>query len=344
MKKKRKTWVVVLCVIAAVILVGAGAVYAGFTYLYGRSHYVSDATVSKETDSAAIAAQVDSNGLTQSEEEELRAKAQQAQEAITAISSNGIYNLLLAGVDRRDDSWYGNSDSMILLSVNTNTKKIHMISFMRDLYADIDGYGINKLNAACAIGGCPLLVSTIEKNYGVQINNYASVDFQSMRKIIDLFGGIDLTMSDDEAAVANDYIRSMCKDTGEDPTQYLLPSGGTYHLNGIQAVGYARDRYVGNSDYQRTERQREVLSLLIEKVKTMNAAQITSLANDVLPYVTHNVDQGTVLSLLTQVPTYASYTLETSRVPYDDLYTVKKEILVPDFTATIQKIQDEINS
>ena len=77
MKKKKKTWVVVLCVIAAVILVGAGAVYAGFTYLYGRSHYVSDATVSKETDSAAIAAQVDSNGLTQSEEEELRAKAQQ---------------------------------------------------------------------------------------------------------------------------------------------------------------------------------------------------------------------------------------------------------------------------
>src|SRR5699024_3112848 len=87
----------------------------------------------------------------------------------------GIYDLLLIGVDRRDDSWYGNSDVMILLTVNHDRQTVYMTSFLRDLAADIPGIGVRKLNAACANGGAKLLVETLEENYQVSVDNYAMV-------------------------------------------------------------------------------------------------------------------------------------------------------------------------
>ena len=247
------------------------------------------------------------------------------------------YNLLLIGSDRRDSSWNGNSDVMILITVNHDKQTIFMTSFMRDLYAEVPGYGVSKLNAAYAVGGASLLQQTLENMYGVTIDNYMCVDFKGMANIIDRLGGVDIEQSDAEAEVTNRIIQAMCDMWGMDAGQYYT-SGGLNHFNGIQAVGYMRDRYVGYYDYERTERQRRVLSQIFHSVDTTDSAQLMSLALDVLKEADHDITTLELASLLKMVPEAAGYDLETGRIPYDDLYSSSGEMLVPDFGATRERL------
>ena len=339
-KKKSKWKAPLIAMVALIVLLGGG--WALLTRYYNLSNFLPDEDVSITENAES---QIEDAGLTEEEEEVLRVEAENALGDMEVQENTDVYNLLLIGVDRRDRSWNGNSDSMILLSLNKKTKKMHMISFMRDLYADIPKYGVRKLNAACAIGGGPLLMQTIEENYKVHINNYASVDFPSMIKIIDYAGGVELTLSEKEAKVANDYIRVMCEEQHEDASKHLFPGAGTYNCDGFQAVGHARNRYIGNSDYQRTERQRTVLTKLMEKYKAMNVVKQGKFIENVLPLVTHNVDNETMKDLIPQIPAFlGGYELGTSRIPYDGMFTVQKEILYPDMKATIQRLQDTINA
>ena len=339
MKKKSK-WKAPL-IVMAVLLVLFGGAFAVFARYYNLSNYVKDEEVSQNEE----AAKEEDNGLTEEEESVMRIEAETALEDVEMPGDGDMYNILLIGVDRRDKSWNGNSDSMILLSINRTTKTMHMISFMRDLYSDIEGYGVRKLNAACAIGGGPLLCKTIENNYKVHIDNYASVDFPSMIKIIDFAGGVELTLTQRESEIANDYIRVMCQEQNEDASKHLFPGAGTYNCDGWQAVGHARNRFSGNSDYQRTERQRTVLTQLMGKIKAMSLTELNSFVENVLPLVTHNIESTTMLQLVSEVPAIlGNYKLGTSRVPYDNMYSVQKEILYPDMKATIQRLSDTLNA
>ena len=187
---------------------------------------------------------------------------------------------------------------MILMSLNYEKKQISMISLMRDTYVNIPGIGMRKLNAAHANGAGPLLLETVTQNYKVQVDRYVSVDFNSMIDIIDKLGGVELTLSDDEVRVANNYITEMCNLRKLDPNSYYFIKGGTKTCSGIQAVAYARIRYVGNADYQRTERQRTVLTKMMEKIKDMSLPELYSFAEDVLPLVTHNIPEDEMWSLL----------------------------------------------
>lgn len=335
-RKKHKKLKIVLGVVMGIVILLLLIVYFFIRHYYSKMNYVADKDVKMTTDAG------EESGLSDNEEKELQEEVEKIAPDVKLPDNKSVYNVLLVGVDRRDSSWSGNSDSMILLSINEEKKQILMMSFMRDLYADIPGIGVRKLNAAHANGGGPLLVQTIEENYKVNIDGYASVDFSAMIKIVDIIGGVDITVSDAEADVANDYITEMCKLNGVDASSHLLRSGGDLHLDGYQAVGYARIRYVGNSDYQRTERQRAVLTQIIGKSKDMNLSQIQEAANAVLPNVTHNIKQSTVLSLITKAPALSNYKIQTSRVPYDSMFTTKKEILVPDFAQTLPKIHEEI--
>lgn len=155
------------------------------------------------------------------------------------FSQKDTYNLLLLGVDRRDESWNGNSDVVLLVTVNKEKKTVYLTSFLRDLYADIPGVGVRKLNAACANGGPELTIQTLEENYHVEIDNYAMVDFNAMIDVVDALGGVDLEIDEDERVTANDYITCMCEDNGVDPKPYYIKKAGKVHLNGYQAVGYA---------------------------------------------------------------------------------------------------------
>ncbi len=321
-------------IIIVLILLG---IYAVINHYYGKSNYVDDSEIGINS-----SVETESTGITDEEAEQLQTEIIEQTGDITLPNDENVYNLLLIGVDRRDKTWYGNSDSMILMSINKDTKKVHMTSFMRDLYANIPGVGVKKLNAACAYGGGPLVVKTIQDNYKIPIDNYASVDFDAMIDIVDLVGGVEIDISSEEMRVANGYINEMCGLAGVDASSHQLTQSGPQLMDGYQAVAYARIRYVGNADYQRTERQREVLEKIMKKCSGLGVTELNDLANAVLPEVTHNIDQSTLLSLIGQLPTILSYEVVQSRVPYDGMFSSKGEMLVPDFTATIQKLQTDI--
>ena len=301
-KKKKFGWVNVLTILLVVVLVVLVGVYAVINHYYSKSNYVSDdkITINKSTE-----VETESTGLTDEETDALQSEILNETQDIELPNNNNVYNILLIGVDRRDKTWYGNSDSMILMSINKDTKQIHMTSFMRDLYANIPDVGVKKLNAACAYGG-------------------------------------ELSPSDDEIRVANQYVDEMCRLRNVDASAHQYTAGGEQHVDGYQAVAYARIRYVGNSDYQRTERQREVLSKMMQKMKSSSVTELSALADTILPSVTHNIDQSTLMTLIGELPTILSYEIVQSRVPYDDLYSSKGEMLVPDFAATISRLQTEI--
>lgn len=342
-KKRRKKMsgakkaILALAIVFSILLLVAMGGYGLLQSYYGRSNFVKDSDVK-----LAEGLNLEDTGLLAEEAAALKQKVSEAIFGIELPNSESVYNILLIGVDRRDDSWYGNSDSMILVSINKDQKQIHMTSFMRDLYADIPGLGVQKLNAANAYGGGPLLVQTIEENYKIHIDNYASVDFSAMIDIVDLVGGITLDISDEEAYSANESIMEMCSLSGEDPNLHYFSGGGTIHMDGYQAVAYARIRNIGNSDYERTERQRIVIGKIVEAVKGLSISELNNMVNEMLPEVTHNVEETTLLSLLTQAPTLLGYEIVQSRVPYDDLFTSSGGMLVPDFEATIQRLQTEI--
>lgn len=335
---KKKKIPLIIAIILVVLLLGAVAAGAFvFRSYYAKSNYVGDQSIVLADTSE------DTEELDQTQEDELRAAAAAEEvEPLSGKDMEGIYNLLLIGSDRREDNWYGNSDVMILITLNSNTKKLYMTSFMRDLYADIPGVGVRKLNNAYARGGGPLLVETLESNYGVSIDNYASVDFGSMVSVIDILGGVDIEVEEEEVDLLNSYVANICQLQGKDPNSYRVTSSGMLHLNGIQAVAYQRIRYVGNADFERTSRQRRVLQAIFTQMKSLSIGEVNTLLNEILPLVTHNVDQMTMLKLVAQIPAILSYDAVENRIPYDGMYTSSHEILIPDMGQTIEDLRSTI--
>ena len=256
------------------------------------------------------------------------------------FSKKDTYNILLLGVDRRDESWEGNSDVILLVTVNKEKKTVYLTSFLRDLYADIPGVGVRKLNAACANGGPELTVQTLEENYQVEIDNYAMVDFNAMIDVVDALGGVDLEIDEDERVTANDYITCMCEDNGDDPEDYYIEKAGLVHLNGYQAVGYARNRYTGKgSDFGRTQRQRNVLTAIAEKAQDGDYVSLSDTMEDVMPYITHDITEMQMIGLMMQLGSWLDYDIQQQHIPYDGEYTSQDEILVPtDMNATVEKL------
>ncbi len=263
--------------------------------------------------------------------------------AVTEDSSEvgeGTLNILLIGSDRRDEGWYGNSDTMILLTVNDDMNQISMVSFMRDLAADIPGYGTKKLNAANALGGPELLMDTLTSNFGVRVDHYVAVDFQNIVNIIDALGGVDIEQTAEEVEVTNGYINSLCEDWGLDPEEYFI-TVETTHLNGLQALAYMRDRYVGN-DYERTARQRKVLETLFSNVNVDSLGGLFKLSSTLMKNVETDIGLTDMFSLLGYVEDFSDYTLLTDRVPFDDLHTSSGEMLVPTQPDTNERLLTEI--
>ncbi len=327
-KKKHPILRGILVGVILLIVLAAAGLFVLFRHYYDQTNYLRDADVPQVPEEELpeeIRNDLGTDLSPQEQEEELE-KAQAAQE--------DVFNILLIGSDRRDTSWYGNSDVMMLVSINKRTEQIHLVSFMRDSYAVVGDRGGHKLNYAYAVGGGPLLVETIEENYRLHIDQYASADFTNTAEIVDLLGGVDVELNSAEA-------RQLARGSyGADAAE--IDGAGTYHLNGAQAVGYARIRNIGNSDYRRTERQRTVMTALFQQARQMSLSQLNSLAEEILPLLTHNMSQGTVLTLLADLPEILSYELVTDRVPYDGLYYFRGEMLVPEWEETIERLQEEL--
>lgn len=348
----KKVLAISFCIVMAVVLISGGVIYKFAHDMYGNLNYVSDDLVEvAETlpeEAEETLSTEDSSGVAVTDDELQNIQDQMNSVSKQTASHEDIYNVLLVGVDRTDKTWNGNSDSMILISINKADDRVTMVSLMRDTYVNIPDVGYKKLNAAYAWGAGPLLCETVTENFKVEVDRYVAVDFTDMMNIIDIIGGVDLDISAKEAEVANGYIYDMCENNmGIDSSPYMLPSsGGSLHCNGVQAVAYARIRYVGNSDFERTERQRTVLTQLMEEVKQMSLAQMTSKMTSILEYVTTNISEAEIWSMVSELPDMLDYEFETSRVPYDDMYSIiyvnLQDMLVPDWDDTIEQLHEFI--
>lgn len=354
-----KALAISLCVILGVVALGCGLIYYFGHNMISLSNYVADSDVQQvETlPPEVIEASTEDDGveegvvLNESELNAVHAKMQEV-ETVDTIMDENVYNILLVGVDRRDKSWNGNSDSMMLVSINNEKKRVSIISLMRDTYVDIPDHGYAKLNAAYAYGGGPLLTETIRNNFRIDVDRYAAVDFDDMINIIDAMGGVEITWTAKEVEVSNGYILDMCNmlnEAGEGNWLYEdheLPGPGTYNCDGIQAVAYARNRFVGNSDYQRTSRQRYVISQMMSKIQNMSVPQLTSFVVKCLPLVTHNINEKEIWDLVGDAPSILGYDFVTDRVPYDGEYEIievnGQGMLVPDWSSTIAQMQETI--
>ncbi|MBQ8377897.1 MAG: LCP family protein, partial [Oscillospiraceae bacterium] len=265
---------------------------------------------------------------------------------VPPIYDENVFNVLLIGTDSRDNNSRGRSDSMILVSINKKTEEIHMTSFMRDSYVAIPGKYNNRINAAYAYGGADLLMDTIELNFKVKVDKYVRVNFFSFMEVIDAVGGVTITVSDAEVKVMNNYISEINGILGKNRDDGKLSKGGTYNLTGKQALGYCRIRYVGNADFQRTQRQRDVLMKVIEKAKGMSIAEINNFLEVLLPKVTTNIPEDEIFSLVLNALSYVKYPVYQHRIPADgswwNLRVRGMAVLGMNFDTNINMIREEI--
>lgn len=226
---------------------------------------------------------------------------------------NKIRNIALFGVDSTDGET-GRSDSIMIATVDPVHNKLKLTSIMRDSYVYIDGYGQDKINHAYAYGGPELSIKTINENFGLNIEDFVSVNFSSLPKIINILGGIDIEITDEELEYINSYIDSLNSVDGTYSPHITYP--GLNHLDGTQALAYSRIRYTSGGDYKRTERQRTVIDALFTKLTSVSVGSYNSLLNEVLPYVQTNLNAGDILSLGTKVLGIGNK-LEQDRFPRD---------------------------
>ncbi len=236
--------------------------------------------------------------------------------------SDDVYNILLVGHDSRYRDLLGNSDSMIVVSINKKTEEITLTSIMRDIYISRPGYGYGRINAALPMGGPDLMIQTIEENFKIDIDCYVAVSFYSFMDVVDAVGGVEITVKDEEIWILNKYIDELNRLTDQPYGDGHLSTGGTYVLTGKQALGYSRIRYVGNADYERTERQRRVLEEIFSEAKDSSLVELNDLLNTVLPNVITDIGEGEMLSLLLNFSTdYKDYEIKQARIPYDGTFT-----------------------
>ena len=228
---------------------------------------------------------------------------------LEVITGNHLVNILLVGQDRREDEKRQRSDSMILVTFNKSTNEITLTSFMRDQYVQIPGYKNNKLNAAYEIGGMKLLTKTLKANFGVVVDGIIEVDFNGFIDVIDLLGGVDIKLTEAEATHLNE----------SNPGHWQLQPG-YQRLTGEQALAYSRLRSI-DTDYRRAERQRKVVTAVINSAKSLSLGQLLSMMDKILPMVSTNLSNTQIMSYASDLfPMLTSANLQTTRIPVEGTF------------------------
>ena len=247
------------------------------------------------------------------------------------ISDKKVKNILFIGCDD-DSGGSSRSDSMILVSLDENNKKIKLTSFMRDTWVYIPDHDYAKLNAAFSYGGTGLLMDTLEYNFGVKIDNYCLVDFEIFSDIIDELGGVTVDIEEREANFINENTRQTVK-TGKNT------------LNGEEALVYCRIRYL-DSDFYRTARQRKVMNAIVAKAKSSNVFSLYSMAETIVPQVKTDISKGEMAMLVLKSLGYMGYDMEEMRIPIDDSYSSQyfgsQQALSIDFDANKKALKEFI--
>lgn len=222
---------------------------------------------------------------------------------VQTYHDSGHYtNIALFGLDSRNGELTGGvrSDSIIIASINNHTKEVTLVSVYRDTYLQMSDGSYSKINAAY-VSGPENAINVLNKNLDLDIEDYVAVNFNALIDMVDLLGGFDLELTAEEAYWTNQFSNETAAIHGVEPTYLPNEDGGVYHLNGIQAVAYSRIRYTAGDDFKRTERQRIVLSKIIEQAKHASPVTLNNLLNQVLPQVSTSLGNWKILRLCLNV-------------------------------------------
>jgi len=268
----------------------------------------------------------------------------------------GITNILLLGIDDRGTKEPTRSDTIMILTLDANNKKMKLTSIMRDTYVEIPGHGFQKINHAFAYGGVNLMAKTIEKNFDLSLDRYVKINFDGFKDLADSVGGLDVNISNNEAL--NELNRCILLEIYDNPksdlkrvkdltdragllrlreegaalikdnsrlskeeynyiseTTGFVQNIGDVHLNGTQLLAFSRMRHVGEGDFERNERQRNVVNLLIDKLKDTPQIKYLSIVNKLLPYVKTNIAITDALNLVYTSYKINNFTMEQLQIP-----------------------------
>ena len=350
---------IVLCVISVLALLGFGIYHGVLNY------YLSKINIVTEEEEMSF--------VTQRLEEEIPEPEETVEETITEeapapeeeIDLHGTFgtgnlplicdtkkvtNILLLATDSRQKGGAGRSDVMMLVSVNQETGKIVLCSFLRDLYAHyptepknpING-GYDKLNHAHAYGGPTLTMAVLKETFNIDVKHYVKVDFSAFVQVVDAIGGLDLYLTEAEVQYINRYEVGNAKESNVDnytpsPLQVVA---GTHHLNGMQTLTHARNRTIG-SDFQRTQRQRTVIEAIFSKAGNISLAQINNLLDVFLPLVTTNLPKDKMVEMVGKLPAMLGYSIESTKVPLEGTYQSVRYNLIPDLEKNCYPLYEQI--
>ena len=291
-KRQRRKRKLILFIVEIIILI----IVAGALYVYSRLNLINR----KELDQSKVG------------KNEVSAETQQTFEGNTTIA--------LFGLDNRDQGVYdtGNSDVIMVMNINNDTKEVSLVSVYRDTYLNIAGEGqeekFRKANAAYSAGGAEQAVTMLNRNLDLDIDNYVAFDFKSVAEAIDILGGVEIDIeSQAEMDYLNDYISYTSEYVGG--SDEMIDHIGKQTLNGVQAVSYARIRYTAGGDFKRAERQRRVLNELIKKAKSASLTELNELVSTIFPEVSTDLTQKDIISMM---PVVLKYDMANSGgFPYD---------------------------
>ena len=291
-KKQRRKRKLILFIVEIIILI----IVAGSLYVYSKLNLINR----KELDQSKVG------------KNEVSKETQQ--------TFNGNTTIALFGLDNRDQGVYdtGNSDVIMVMNINNDTREVSLVSVYRDTYLNIAGEGeeekFRKANAAYSAGGAEQAVTMLNRNLDLDIDNYVAFDFKSVAEAIDILGGVEIDIeSQAEMDYLNDYISYTSEYVGG--SDEMIDHLGKQTLNGVQAVSYARIRYTAGGDFKRAERQRRVLNELIKKAKDASLTELNELVNTIFPEVSTDLTQKDIISMM---PVMLKYDMANSGgFPYD---------------------------
>lgn len=336
--KKGKVWLRVLIVILAIALVLVILGSVAISYVLSKLGSFDDVNANTPGDTTPISDEFDVDSTIAGQETIQTVNKEDVQlEEVETLVGEDIVNIMLIGQDARPGEERSRSDTMILVTLNRSKNSIQMTSFMRDTYVQIPGYMDNRLNVAYRYGGTELMNETFKRNFGIEIDGNVMVDFKEFAAIIDMLGGVDISLSGEEV----NYMHN---------AGYSTLSAGMNHLNGEEALVFVRMRHVSGGDYGRTERQRRVLSALGNSVRGSSLTAIWSLVEDVLPHVVTNLTDAQILECVTTGVSLmtSGAEIQTLRIPADDAHYGAMidgmSVLVPDLGMCREDLEQFIYS
>ena len=215
---------------------------------------------------------------------------------------SGYRNIAFVGLDTRDGNLeYALSDTMLIASINNDTQSVRLLSIYRDTYLDVGDGRFTKANAAYSSNSAEGLMSMMNRNLDLSISDYVVVDFNAVAEMVDDLGGISITMTAEEVGHMNNYCVETSEVIGRDYEPIQPEVDGTYQLNGVQAVAYARIRYTAGNDFKRAQRQRLVIGKIIEKAKVKGISALPKIADDVFPLIKTNLSKQEIVKMGSQI-------------------------------------------